>query len=363
MNHTPILRAVDLSVGYSGRAVVSGIDFSAFPGRLLTLIGPNGAGKSTILKTLTRQLPPLGGSVTLEGKELGRYRDLEAAKVLAAVLTGRPRPELMRCRDVVEAGRYPYTGTLGLLSDRDRAVVAETMELVHITDLADRDFDKLSDGQRQRVLLARAICQEPRLLVLDEPTSFLDARHKLEFLDLLRDLAGRRQMAVVLSLHELDLALRYSDDLLCVREGRVDRAGTPEEVFAPGYIESLYGIRRGSFDTRSGSLEPAGDPGPARVFVLGGGGAGTPVYRRLHRQGVPFAAGVLPENDLDYPVAKALAAAVIETLPHRPVSRETMARAEAVMDGCETVICAAADLEANRTLLEKARREGKAIIN
>ena len=248
----PILSAQNLSVGYGGKTVIGGIDLALTPGEIVTLIGPNGAGKSTILKTLIRQLPPIAGAVYLDGRDMAGLREKDMARSVSAVLTGRPKPELMTCGDVVASGRYPYTGTLGILSGDDKRVVRESMELVRVTELRDRDFERVSDGQRQRVLLARAICQEPRVMVLDEPTSFLDIRHKLEFLNLLRTLSRKREIAVLLSLHEIELARRFADTLLCVRDGRVDRVGTPEEIFDGGYIDELYGMEPGSYDALFG---------------------------------------------------------------------------------------------------------------
>ena len=143
-------------------------------------------------------------------------------------MTGWVEPELMRCEEVVESGRFPYTGRLGILSDYDHKQVAEAMELVHVTELADRNFNCISDGQRQRVMLARAICQEPDILVLDEPTSFLDIRHKLELLSILKDLVRQKNLAVILSLHELDLAQKISDFVVCIKDDHIDRYGPPD---------------------------------------------------------------------------------------------------------------------------------------
>ena len=276
MNHE-ILRTERLSVGYGDKTVVENVSLLAAAGQILTLIGPNGAGKSTILKTLIRQLAPLGGAVWISGREARSFSQMELARASAAVLTGRPRPELMRCVDVVSAGRYPYTGRLGVLSDQDRAAVRETMRIVGVADIAGQDFDRISDGQRQRVMLARAICQEPQLLVLDEPTSFLDIRSKLEFLHLLRRLVRERQLAVVMSMHELDLAQKFSDTVMTLRNGTVDRCAPPEAVFAGDYIQRLFGVERGSFDSDSGSAEPAPAEGSPRVFVIAGGGSGLAV--------------------------------------------------------------------------------------
>ena len=237
-----LLSAKNLSVGYAGKAVISGINLDVSPGRIVTLIGPNGAGKSTILKTITRQLPPVSGAVYLDGKNLTSLPENQTARTMAILMTARTAPELMTCRDVVSAGRYPYTGRLGILSKADRAEVSRAMELVGVAALAERDFSRVSDGQRQLVMLARAICQKPRLLVLDAPTSFLDIRYKLVLLSILKDLVSREKLAVVMSLHELDLARKVSDTIACVKDGAVDRMGPPEEIFSGGYIGSLYGV-------------------------------------------------------------------------------------------------------------------------
>ena len=248
-----ILHTKDLAVGYDGRVVVKDLTFSLRPGEILTLIGPNGAGKSTILKTLARRLAPVAGTVLLDGKMLPAMAENELAKRLSIVTTERVRAELMSSREVVATGRYPYTGRLGILSEHDRAVVDEAMALTHVTELQDAPFEQISDGQRQRVMLARALCQEPEVLLLDEPTSFLDVRYKVEFLTTLKTLAREKRIAVVMSLHELDCAARVSDTVLCVRGGAVDRVGRPEEIFSGAYIEALYGMEPGSYEAFFGA--------------------------------------------------------------------------------------------------------------
>ncbi len=350
-------------MGYSGKPVIEKISLAARAGRILTLIGPNGVGKSTILKTLIRQLPPIGGSVKLLNRDIRSMTEKEIARTVSVVLTGRPHPELMTCRDVVSSGRYPFTGRMGLLTAADKEKVSQSMALVGVTELADRDYNRISDGQRQRVMLARAICQEPKLLIMDEPTSFLDVKHKLDFLYLLGELVRSREIAVVLSLHELDLAQRFSDRVLCVKDGRMDREGTPEEVFTPGYVERLYGVEHGSYSVLFGGVETEAVKGEPRVFVLGGGGSGIPVYRRLQRLGVPFAAGVLQENDLDTPVAEALASRLVKERAFEPVSPAAVDEALGILEGCEKLVCCAESFGSlnaeNHRLKEAAEKAGK----
>ena len=169
-----LLSARDLSVGYHGRPLLREICLQVHPGEILTLIGPNGAGKSTILNSLIGQLRLLGGQVSLLGRDIVRLSEREIARSLSVMMTGRAQPDRMTCWEVAAAGRYPYTGRLGILGPGDRAAVRAALERVRALELRDAPFDQISDGQRQRVLLARAICQEPEVLVLDEPTSFLD---------------------------------------------------------------------------------------------------------------------------------------------------------------------------------------------
>ncbi|MBR4211214.1 MAG: ATP-binding cassette domain-containing protein [Oscillibacter sp.] len=239
------LRTESLSVGYGGRAVVGDLSLSVRPGEVLTLVGPNGAGKSTVLKTLIRQLEPVRGTVFVRGAPSDTMSDNELARALSIVTTGRPGGEWLTVEDVVRSGRYPYTGRLGILSARDREVVEEAMRRLRVSGLREERFRRLSDGQRQRVLLSRALCQEPEILVMDEPTSFLDLRYQLELGELLRDLVSRERLAVILSTHELEFARRVSDTVACIRGGTADRTGPPE-ILSPEYVEVLYDIPAGT---------------------------------------------------------------------------------------------------------------------
>lgn len=333
------LTADNLTVGYRGKPILSDISMNIRRGSIVTLIGPNGAGKSTILKSIIRELSPLGGSVFLDGTALEDYSDPDFAKKTAVVMTGRPDPELMTCFDVAAAGRYPYTGRFGILSKEDKKKVMDALEMVRCESLADVLFQNTSDGQKQRILLARAICQEPELLVLDEPTSFLDIRHKLELLDILKKLVHERNVAVLMSLHELDLAERISDYVLCAENGTIGRTGTPQEVFEGDYIAKLYGIEHGSYLTSLGFPELPRTDGAPGVFVIGGMGSGIPVYHALNRAGIPFAAGVIHENDMEYQTARVLAAEVIREAAFEPVGEQAFLRAKKVLESCETVFC------------------------
>ena len=308
MNVNGTLSARSLAAGYEGRALLRDVNLTLAPGEVVALIGPNGAGKTTLLKTLARQLKALGGRVLLGEREIWTMAPGDLARRMAVLLTERQAPEKMTCREVAAAGRYPYTGRLGLLKAGDEARVAEALRAFEALDLADRPFTGISDGQRQRVLLARALCQEPEVLLLDEPASFLDIQHKLRLMELLRRAAREQGIAVLMSVHEIELALRAADRVVCLDGEALRWAGPPEEVCTEENMRALYGLPEGAFDPAFGVAELPGARGAPKVLVLSCGGSGIPVYRRLRRQGVPFAAAM------------------------------ALARALALVETCETVI-------------------------
>ena len=381
-----------LTVGYNGQPLIKDIEIGIRQGEIVTLIGPNGAGKSTILKSITRQLSLIGGRVQFAEKELRSYSYKELSSRMAVVLTERMRPELMTCHDVVATGRYPYTGRLGILSPEDERIVDESMRAVHAEDIGSRDFNAISDGQRQRVLLARAICQEPEIIILDEPTSFLDVRHKLELLAILRKMAKQKGITVIMSLHEIDLAMKISDKIVCVKGDHIFRYGEPEEIFEEAMIRELYEIDNGFFDPLFGSIElpapgadkltepvdqdadsmqtagrsgqAAGDAGAdrsagqtasirPRTLVLSSCGSGIPVFRRLQRQNEPFISGILYTNDVDYQLARLLAAEVITEKPFCTISDAAFQRAMEAVEQCDSVIDAGVEIgESNARIAE-----------
>ena len=243
-----------LSVGYDKKPLIKDINIGIEKGEIVTLIGPNGSGKSTILKSLTRQLALVAGNVLYENKSLKDISHPDLAKIMSVVLTDRIKPELLTCYDIVSSGRYPHTGKLGNLSEEDEKKVDDALESVNAKDLGKRDFNSLSDGQKQRVLIARAICQEPDIMILDEPTSFLDIKYKLELLDILRKMAKRNRITVILSLHEIDFAREISDKVMCVKGDRIYGYGTPDEIFTDEMITNLYEIKPGQYNAKTGSI-------------------------------------------------------------------------------------------------------------
>lgn len=353
----------DLSVGYNGNALIHDINIGIHKGEIVTLIGPNGSGKSTILKSITRHLPLIKGNVFLDGRDIGRLSYKELSTKLSVVLTERMKPELMTCHEMVATGRYPYTGRLGILSREDEEKVEAAMAAVHASELGNRYYNTISDGQRQRILLARAICQEPEMIILDEPTSFLDVRHKLELLSILRSMAKEKQITVVMSLHEIDLAEKISDKIMCVKGDTISHFGKPESLFDEAVIRDLYEIDNGYFDPLFGSIELPKTEGEPEVLVISACGTGIPVYRRLQKENIPFAAGILYKNDVDYQLARLLAAETVVEEPFREIGDAAFEKAMALLEKCKYVINAGVPLEnSNRRmgeLLKAAENSGK----
>lgn len=237
-----ILKTKQLSVGYDKNVVVSDVNLMVRKGEILSLIGPNGAGKTTALKTIIKQLEPLQGEIFLSDVSVKQILPRELAKRMAVVLTEPLHTELMSVYDVVCTGRYPYTGYFGTLSEEDEEIVEAVMQETGIAPWKNQDFSKLSDGQKQRVLLARAFAQQPEILILDEPTSYLDMKHKVEFLSVLKRMAQEQKLTVILSIHEVELARIVSDQIACFKKGKLDAYGTPQEVFVDDYILRLYDV-------------------------------------------------------------------------------------------------------------------------
>ena len=355
-----------LTVGYHGEPLIRDISFDLPRGSILTLIGPNGAGKSTILKTVAGQLSAIAGTVMIGKEPMDRLSRKEQAERLSVLLTERVNPDMMTCFEVAAMGRYPYTGRFGKLTEEDREIGRRTLAKVHTEEIAEKEFACVSDGQRQRVLLARALCQEPEILVLDEPTSFLDIRHKIDLLETLLEVSREEKVTVLLSMHEIDLAEKISDLVMGVKGETVWKYGRPEELFRDEVIAELYDLERGSYLTGRGSLELAKPEGEGRVFVIGGGGRGIPHYRRLQKKGIPFFAGILYEHDREAEVACALARATVLVPAFEEAGDEQVQAARQLIRRCGTVLDAGTPAgplnRRNTELLAFAEEQGIRIV-
>lgn len=249
---TSRLAARGVTVGYGGRVVIDELDVAIPPGVITTIIGPNGCGKSTLLKTLSRLLKPAKGAVVLDGEDIGRLRTRDVAKKLGLLPQAPVAPEGLTVADLVARGRHPHQSWLRQWSSDDADVVERALAMTGVSDLADRPVDALSGGQRQRVWISMTLAQGTDLLLLDEPTTYLDLAHAVDVLDLVDDL-HESGCTVVMVLHDLNLATRYSDNLVVMREGSVLAQGHPRDVITAELLHEAFGLTARVID------DPVGD--------------------------------------------------------------------------------------------------------
>lgn len=238
-----ILKTSSLSIGYDSKTIASDINVTLSAGDIIALVGPNGAGKSTLFKTFSTHIKPVGGKIELFGKDLMSYSPKERAKLLGIVLTERPDDMFLKVLDVVAAGRYPYTGMFGKLNENDEKEIKASLELVGVNHLANRVFNTLSDGEKQKVMIAKAIAQNTPVIMLDEPTAFLDYPSKIELFSLLKQLAKEQKKAILFSSHDLELLLRYTDNLWIMAKNKPFVAGQSSELLKNGVIKEYFKLK------------------------------------------------------------------------------------------------------------------------
>ena len=236
------LHVKDVSVGYGERTVLDALNVDIKRGTVTSIVGPNGCGKSTLLRTMSRLLNPTKGEIVLDGKSIHDIPTRKLATQLGLLPQTPIAPDGIVVADLVGRGRTPHQGILGRWSQQDYDIVAEALETTGISDLAERSIDELSGGQRQRVWIAMALAQRTDTLLLDEPTTYLDVKHQLDVLDLLTELNRDRGTTIVMVLHDLNLAARYSDELVAVSGGKVFAHGHPREVITKENVKSVFGI-------------------------------------------------------------------------------------------------------------------------
>jgi iron complex transport system ATP-binding protein len=231
---------------------VDGVDLAVAPGECVVLAGPNGSGKSTLLRGLARLMKPAGGTVLLDGRQLAQWPPRALARRLAVLPQSPPSPGDLTVEQLVFLGRHPHQTLLGIPSARDRAVVAEALGQTDLVHLAARPLTALSGGERQRAWIAFTLAQEPQLLLLDEPTTFLDLAHGLAVLEMVRRLNHERGLTVVMALHDLSQAARFADRVVLLRAGRLVTAGPPAQVLTPAVIAGVFGVEAEVITTEAG---------------------------------------------------------------------------------------------------------------
>jgi iron complex transport system ATP-binding protein len=327
-----------LAVGYRGKTVLDALTLEFKEGQFIALLGPNGAGKTTLLRTLARLLPPREGAVYLDGKALQSIPQQELARALSVVLTGHVSPGLMSGFEFVSLGRYPHTGLLGKLKEKDVKAVEEALAMVHAEALAHRRMQTLSDGERQKILIARALAQSPRIILLDEPTMHLDLKHRMEVMTILQRLCREKGITVIASMHDVDIASKVADRVALIKDGGVQAWGPPEEVLREEAVADLYGFEGAAFNQCLGSIEIKGDGCRGTVFVAAGIGSGAILYRMLAKRGFTIATGVLHGNDLDAYVAGSLGARCVLEAPMEAISKAALEGALDLLKSADCIV-------------------------
>ena len=348
------LELAGVRCAYSAHPVLDGVSFSIPAGAFVGIIGPNGSGKTTLLRTIARVLPLKEGQLSLNGHPLAAIPSRQLARQLALVGQEAMTGFDFAVSEVVSLGRLPYQDPWGQESQADREAVRQALALTGTSHLAARPLNSLSEGERQRVMIARALAQEPAALLLDEPTSHLDIGHQVEILTLLSRLNQEKGVTVLAVFHDLNLAAAWCRTLILLHQGQLSAMGSPAEVLHPDRIRAVYGtevlVLEHPYHGNPYVLPSAPPPLPAdacppgpplRVHVICGGGMGGSLLRQLVRYGHHLSAGVLNRGDGDWQVARLLGVEVVEEDPFSPISAAAEGQATSLALAAQAVVVAA----------------------
>ncbi|NTU71387.1 MAG: ABC transporter ATP-binding protein [Coriobacteriia bacterium] len=363
------------TVGYASDPVVSDVSLELHAGEVVGLVGPNGAGKSTLLRVVTGDADLLAGSIEIAGADARVLSARDRARLVGVVPQQVTAAFALPAREFVEMGRHAHVARFAAPGEVDRAVVAEALELTDTARLAERATDELSGGDLQRLALAQALAQQPRVLLLDEPVSHLDLNHRLQVLDLVRQLAAEKGIGVLVVFHDLDLAARYSDRIAVVAEGEVSEGVTPERAITAASLREVFGVRAVvATDPVTGSVSvtpllregAVASQDRGSVFVVGGSGAAAPLMRRLVLAGWRVSAGALNAGDADQIAAEALAVPYVAIPPFAPMDAAAAERSAAAALAAEAVVVCEVPFGhgnlANLSAAAEAARAGRRVV-
>jgi iron complex transport system ATP-binding protein len=360
-----LLTVNEVDFSYDSRQVLRAVSFELEAGAMVGLIGPNGSGKSTLIKVLSKVLRPTQGQVRFRGRDIAQTPSAELARHVAVVSQEPTVAFSFSGLETVMAGRYPHIGRFGFETQRDFEIAHRAMAFTDTIHLSDRRIEEMSGGEKQRVFLARALTQEPELLLLDEPTTHLDINHQIEIMDLIRKLHKEQNLTVLSVTHDLNLAAEYFDTLLLLRDGSLVMEGAPPHVVTDEVIREVYGADAVvSKNPKTGAphlaLVPRVAPATAqrkgvKVHVVCGGGTASDLIRRLVIEGYTVTAGVLNEGDSDHRVATSLADEVVTAAPFSPVGDDAHARNVELAQAADVVVVSTVPVgEGNLRNLEAA---------
>lgn len=372
----PYLEVSQLDFSYGSQEILKEISFQVQRGSLLTILGPNGSGKSTLLKNISAALKPQIGTVYLNQQKIHAIRPKELAQKMAVVPQDTTVNFQFTVLDTVLMGRMPHQGRFEQDSEQDLAIAQWAMELTNTWHLKDCLITDISGGERQRVIVARALTQKPQVLLLDEPTAHLDLQHQIELLELLQKLTKTEELTVLAILHDLNLASQFSDYIILLYKKRIFAAGRPEEVLTAKNIRQVYGMEVvTTFNELTGryNIVPVGrtsqmslDGQDTRIHLICGGGTGAFLMEKLVQNGYEVSCGVLNVGDSDWSKAKSLGLEVVEEAPFTSIRQEIYEKNQALMAKAQVVILMPIPFGhgnlGNLLQAEKAAQEGKTVI-
>ena len=343
-----LIRVDNITFKYDKTDVLSEVTFSVEQGEILGIIGPNGSGKTTILRLLTGILHLQSGNIIIAGQEISSWFRKELAQQIAVVPQDTFIPFNYTVHEIILMGRTPHLRLLQFEGKKDYEILDQAMAFTDTLDLSDRYFDALSGGERQRALIARALVQEPTILLLDEPTAHLDLNHQIEILDLVKRLNAEKQLTVIFVTHDLNLAAGYCDRLILLSQGKLFCSGFPKEVITESNIVQVYKTKvvvsyhpiTGVPQVNLVSQTPFQrfTPKKTKIHVISGGGVSASLLRRLAIEGYPVTAGILNVGDTDEVTANSLHLFVVRENPFSPISAQAIQSCRKTIEQTDCII-------------------------
>ena len=325
-----VIEAREIKYRYSSDWVLNGLSLAVEQGEIAGIIGPNGSGKTTVLKLLSKVLKQESGSILLMGQDIASMKQREIAKIVAVVPQGTSIAFPFTVREIVLMGRSPHLGLMQMERESDMRIADNAMALTDTLEFADRSIDELSGGERQRVIIARALAQETKIMLLDEPTSYLDINHQIEIFDLIKRLNSERELTSVIVSHDLNLAAEYCDRLILLKNGQVYKDGAPKAVITEADIREVYEANVVVSDnpiTGAPHITPVSElmsheyrKHDLKIHLICGGGSGARLMRLLAIEGYQVSVGVLNAGDTDHQLAESLGMDIVEETPFSHIS-------------------------------------------
>ncbi|WP_115863765.1 heme ABC transporter ATP-binding protein [Halorussus litoreus] len=365
-----MIDVADISVELGDTRILDGVATGVSEGQFVGLVGPNGAGKTTLLRTVTGALAPDRGEVRVDGDPVQSLSSKEASRRVAVVPQDTHLSFDFPVEEVVAMGRHPYQSRLSGAGESDRERVARALERTEVDHLADRPITAVSGGERQRVLLARALAQDAPVLLLDEPTASLDINHQVRTLELVRDLVDDDDKTVVAAIHDLNLAAHYCDELRLLADGAIRASGNPETVLSEDHLEAAFDTRAvvsrhpvtGSTYVTALPERPADSEPEGRVHVVGGGGTVSRLLYLLSAAGYEVSVGALNEGDSDLETARSLGLDAVTEEPFAPVGEAARAEVESRVRDADATILADVEVGAGNLANLRAAREADSVV-